>query len=238
MHKDPERRYSSVEALIRDIDHYLRSEPLEAQRDTLRYRARKFIARNRRAVTAAAAVLTLVLGMAAFFTVRLAIARNRALAETARTQRIQRFMLNLFEGGDKESGPADNLRVITMLDRGVLEAQDLNNEPAVQADLYQTLGSIYQKLGKLDRADSLLNSALERRISLFGKDSVETADSLVALGLAPSRSITRSACPMPNGSFREETGHAPSAVRRQRQSVARQGDHRSGPRISGGTRFL
>jgi predicted Ser/Thr protein kinase len=183
MHKDPERRYSSVEALIRDIDHYLRNEPLEAQRDTLRYRVRKFIGRNQRAVAAAAVVLTLVVGLVAFFTVRLAIARDRALDEAARTQRIQHFMLNLFEGGEKETGPADNLRVITLLDRGVQEAQDLNSEPSVQAELYQTLGSIYQKLGKLDRADSLLNSGLERHISLFGKDSVEAGDSLVALGL-------------------------------------------------------
>jgi serine/threonine-protein kinase len=183
MHKDPERRYSSVEALIRDIGHYLRNEPVEAQPDTLRYRARKFIRRNRRAVTTAAVVLTLVIGLVAFFTVRLAIASNRALAETARTQRIQRFMLNLFEGGEKESGPGDNLRVITLLDRGVQEAQDLNSEPSVQAELYQTLGSVYQKLGKLDRADSLLSSALERRIFLFGKDSAEAADSLIALGL-------------------------------------------------------
>lgn len=183
MHKDPERRYSSVEALIRDIDHYLRSEPLEAQRDTVRYRVRKFVARNRRAVASAAMVVTLVIGMVAFFTVRLAIARNRALAEAARTQRIQRFMLNLFEGGEKESGPGDSLRVITLLDRGVLEAQDLNSEPAVQAELYQTLGSIYQKLGKLDRADALLSSGLNSRISIFGKDSAETADSTIALGL-------------------------------------------------------
>ena len=28
MHRDPARRYSSVEALMRDIDHYLKSEPL------------------------------------------------------------------------------------------------------------------------------------------------------------------------------------------------------------------
>jgi serine/threonine-protein kinase len=183
MHKDPERRYRSVDALIRDIDHYLKKEPLEARPDTFFYRAGKFIARNRRAVLAASVVLALVVGMVAFFTVRLAIARNRALAETARAQRIQRFMLNLFDGGDKESGPADSLRVITLLDRGVQEATDLNNEPAVQAELYQTLGSIYQKLGRLDRADSLLGLAVERRTSLFGRDSVETADSLVALGL-------------------------------------------------------
>ena len=183
MHKDPERRYRSVEALIRDIDHYLKSEPLEAQRDTLRYRTRKFIGRNRRAVAAAGLVLALVIGLVVFFTVRLTIARNRALAQAARTQRIQRFMLNLFQGGEKETGPGDNLRVITLLDRGAQEARELNSEPSVQADLYQTLGSIYQKLGKLDRADSLLSSALERRTSLYGKDSAEAAESLVALGL-------------------------------------------------------
>jgi serine/threonine-protein kinase len=210
MHKDPERRYSSVEALIRDIDHYLRNEPLEAQRDTLRYRVRKFIGRNQPAVAAAAVVLTLVVGLVAFFTVRLAIARDRALDEAARTQRIQHFMLNLFEGGEKETGPADNLRVITLLDRGVQEAQDLNSEPSVQAELYQTLGSIYQKLGKLDRADSLLNSGLERHISLFGKDSVEAGDSLVALGLLR---IDQEKLPEAEGLIREGLAVAKHAPR-------------------------
>jgi eukaryotic-like serine/threonine-protein kinase len=52
MHKDPQRRYRSVEALIRDIDHYLKGEPLEARPDTLGYRMGKFVRRNRRAVTA------------------------------------------------------------------------------------------------------------------------------------------------------------------------------------------
>src|SRR4029077_2182341 len=51
MHKDPLRRYRSVEALIRDLDHYRDAEPLDARPDTLRYRARKFIARNRRSVS-------------------------------------------------------------------------------------------------------------------------------------------------------------------------------------------
>src|SRR6202046_1887030 len=37
MHKDVRQRYQSVEALIRDVDHYLRGEPLEARPDTLRY---------------------------------------------------------------------------------------------------------------------------------------------------------------------------------------------------------
>ena len=56
MHNDPAQRYHSVEALIRDIDHYLKGEPLEARPDTLRYRAGKFVKRHRRAVAAAALV--------------------------------------------------------------------------------------------------------------------------------------------------------------------------------------
>jgi serine/threonine-protein kinase len=182
MHKDTRRRYQSVEALIRDIDHYLKAEPLEARPDTFRYRLGKFVRRNRRSVSAAALVFTVVVGLVTFFTVRLAKARNAALDEAARTQRIQRFMMNLFQGGDESVGPGDSMRVVTLLGRGVQEAQSLNSDPKVQAELYQTLGRIYEQLGKFDQADSLLHTALEQRKSLFGPDSAEVAESLVALG--------------------------------------------------------
>jgi serine/threonine-protein kinase len=181
MHPDPARRYRSVEALIRDIDHYLNSQPLEARADTLRYRLGKFTSRNRRSLIAAAVALAMVAGLLVFVAVRLAAARGRTLAEAARTQRIQRFMLNLF--GDRTAGPAGDLRVVALLDRGVEEARILDREPAVQAELYQTLGGLYQQLGKLDRADTLLGSALDRRRSIYGREHPEVAESLIALGL-------------------------------------------------------
>jgi len=182
MHKDPQRRYRSVEGLIRDIDHYLAAEPLEARADTVSYRIGKFVRRNRRPVAATALVLSAVIGLVVFFTFRLTKARNLALAQAAQTQRIQQFMMNLFQGGDEAAGPAADMKVITMVDRGVQQAQALSTDPKVQAELYLTLGSIYQKLGKLDRADTLLRQALEQRKSLFGLDRPETAESLVALG--------------------------------------------------------
>jgi len=183
MHKDIQQRYQSVEALVRDIDHFLKGEPLEARPDTAGYRLRKFATRHWQGLATAAAVFAVVAGLVVFFTVRLAIARNAALAEAARTQRIQKFMTNLFQGGDADAGPADNLRVVTLLDRGVQEAHSLNAEPEVQAELYQTLGTLYENLGKLDQADSLLNSALAQRRALFGPDHPQVAESLVALGL-------------------------------------------------------
>src|SRR5881296_2898279 len=182
MHIEPQRRYRTVEALIRDIDHYLAGEPLEARPDTFGYRIGKYVRRNRASVSAGALIFAAVVSLVVFYTVRLATARNVARAEAARTQRIQHFMLNLFQGGEEAVGPADSLRVVTLVDRGVRDAQSLDGEPAVQAELYETLGSIYQKLGKLDRADSLLRAALDQRRSLFGSDHSEVAKSLVALG--------------------------------------------------------
>jgi serine/threonine protein kinase/tetratricopeptide (TPR) repeat protein len=183
MHKDPARRYRSVEALIRDIDHYLRAEPLEARPDTFSYRVGKFVQRHQRMVVTSVAAIVLVLAMLSFFTVRLAKARNAALAEAARTQRIQKFMLNLFEGGDQAVGPSDSMRVITLVDRGAMEAKTLNSDPKIQAELYQNLGDIYEKLGKFEQADALLQTALAQHQSLYGAYSPESAETLLELGL-------------------------------------------------------
>ena len=181
MHRDPARRYRSVEALVRDIDHFRRSEPLDAQPDSLQYRTGKFLSRNRSAVTAAALAVAIVVGLVVFYTVRLAKARNAALAEAARTQRIQRFMQDLFQGDSESTGPADDLRVVTVLERGVKEARALDGEPEIQADLYDTLGTLYDQLGKFDEADSLLQSALDERKKVYGADSAKVAESLIAL---------------------------------------------------------
>ncbi len=183
MHKDPARRYRSVEALIRDIDHYRRAEPLEARADTFSYRIGKFAQRHQRMVVSGVAAIVLVLAMLSFFTVRLAKASNAALAEAARTQRIQKFMLNLFEGGDQAVGPSDSMRVITLVDRGALEAKTLNSDPKIQAELYQNLGDIYEKLGKFEQADALLQTALAQHQSIYGTGSPETAEALLELGL-------------------------------------------------------
>jgi serine/threonine-protein kinase len=186
MHKAPERRYQSAEAFLRDIGHYLAGEPLEARADTVGYRVGKFVGRNRRAVVASMLLLAGITGLVIYYTSRLAAARNAAIAQAVRTQRLLRFTLNLFNGGDKEAGPASDLRVTMLVDRGIAEAGSLDREPAVQAEFYETLGEVSQKLGQLDRADSLLTSALDRRRAIFGANSASAAESQVKLGLLRS----------------------------------------------------
>jgi eukaryotic-like serine/threonine-protein kinase len=182
MHKDPQRRYPTVEALARDLDHFLNREPLEARPEGLRYRAGKFLLRRWRPLTAAAAIAAFVAGLTIVYTVRVSAARRAAEAESVRTSRIQRFMLNLFEGGDEATGPSEDLRVSALIDRGVQEARALDNEPAVQAELFRTLGGLYQKLGKFDLADGLLRAARDQYRTLMGASADDVGESLVALG--------------------------------------------------------
>jgi serine/threonine-protein kinase len=191
MHKDVHRRYRSVEALIRDLDRFFRGEPLESRPDTLAYRTAKFVRRNAAPVAVSAAALILLTVLLAFFIVRLTSARNSALLQAERAKRIQGFLFNLLDGGDKDAGPAEDLRVVALIDRGVQEAQSLQAEPAVQAGLYQTLGVVYRNLGKLDQADSLLQLALNRRRALLqarspGVTSIDVAQSQIELGLLRS----------------------------------------------------
>jgi len=183
MHKDIQRRYPTVEALLRDLDHYLNGEPLEARPDALGYRMGKFLRRNRIPASATALVVALLIGLVGFYTQRLASARDTALNEAARTQRVQSFLVKLFEGGDETVGPSDSLRVVTLVDRGVQEARVLDGEPEIQAELLQTLGGVLQKLGNLEKADTLLQAALDQRRALFGSDHPDVAKSLLALGL-------------------------------------------------------
>jgi serine/threonine-protein kinase len=182
MHRDPARRYPSVDALARDIDRFLDGEPLEARGDSLGYRAAKFLRRHARIVGAGAAIALAGIALVTFYTVRLQRARDLAVTESVRAQRIQRFVTDLFQGGDEAAGPAESLRVVTLLDQGVLDARALDREPAVQADLYQTIGGIYRQLGQLDRADSLLQAGLAQWRRLAGAGSLEAARGLRALG--------------------------------------------------------
>jgi serine/threonine-protein kinase len=183
MHRDPARRYPTVEALARDIGRYLAGQPLEARPDTVGYRLGKFVRRHRPGVAATAAAIAIVVALVGFYTMRLAGARTTAEDEAARAQRIQLFMLNLFEGGDDAAGPADDLRVLTLVERGVREARALGAEPGVQADLYRTLGGIYQKLGRFDDADALMNTALDSLRRQAGPDDPGVGAILVDLAL-------------------------------------------------------
>lgn len=179
---EPERRYRSVDALIRDVSAFLEGRVLEARPSSVAYVAGKFIRRNRLSLASVAASLVLLAGAAIFFTLRLANARDAAVAEAARTARIQRFMLNMIGDGDQEAGPSNDLKVVTLLDREAQQAGSLSADKQTQVELYETLGSMYDRLGKFDKSEQLFSLALTDAKQTFGADSPKTAEILVQLG--------------------------------------------------------
>ena len=57
LEKDRTRRYESASGLAQDVERYLADEPVEACPPGAGYRMRKFLRRNRTAVTATAGIL-------------------------------------------------------------------------------------------------------------------------------------------------------------------------------------
>ncbi|MFN7992560.1 MAG: serine/threonine-protein kinase [Bryobacteraceae bacterium] len=183
MHPEAQQRYQSVEELIRDVDHHLKCEPLDARQGSWAYRAGKFVKRNRRGVLAASVVLALFAVVVVSFAVRVAIAKNVAVAEAARARSIQRFMLNLFESGKPDAAFSKDLRALTLLERGVKAAGSLNADPETQAELYESLGSEYDMLGSFQESERLLRLALDRMKTALGPEDPKIAEVLLKLGI-------------------------------------------------------
>jgi serine/threonine-protein kinase len=183
MHSDANERYHSVEGLLRDLDHCLKNEPLEARPPSFGYRARKFLGRNRRPMIAGSLIFALVVGLVVFFTVRLAKARDAAVAEAARTRRISDFMVELLGGSDSNAAPSADLRVVTLLDEGAKKARALDADPATQAELYKTLARMDNMLGEYPKASGLMALAVEKEIEAHGPRDMAVADVLVMQGI-------------------------------------------------------
>ena len=96
MHKDPARRYASVDALIEDLRRFTEGLPVQARRDSLGYRAGKFVRRHRVAVgMGSLALLALLGGLAATLWEARAARREAATANA-----VTDFVVGLFEQSD------------------------------------------------------------------------------------------------------------------------------------------
>lgn len=172
LHRDPDRRYGSVEELRADIKRYLRGLPIEAQRDSLGYRLRKFARRNRSAVAGGVAFALLLTAYAATITVQrgsLAIERDRVRTEAATAQQVTEFLVRLFASSDPARSGGATVTARELLDSGAVRVErELSEDPEVQARIMATIGTAYSALGVYDRAEPLLRSALALNRTVHG----------------------------------------------------------------------
>jgi non-specific serine/threonine protein kinase/serine/threonine-protein kinase len=156
LRKEPERRYSSVEQFSEDIRRHLDALPVLARRDTLAYRAGKFVRRNTAAsVAAALVVLSLVGGivMTSWQAQRARAQEAIALAEKARAEHrfnevraLARSVIFDYHDAIKDLSGATAIRERLVKD-GLAYLDSLASEAGGDAELQRELAAAYDRLG-------------------------------------------------------------------------------------------
>ena len=111
MRKDPQRRYASVAQFSNDIERHLQGLPVVARKDTLGYRAPKFVGRHKLGVASAAAVLLLIVG----FSITVTVLWQRAVRERQRAQAVSTFLQDLFSIPDPSQSRGEAVTAREML---------------------------------------------------------------------------------------------------------------------------
>jgi non-specific serine/threonine protein kinase/serine/threonine-protein kinase len=177
LEKDRERRYSSAEALARDIRRYLASEPIDARAPSALYRGRLFARRNRAVVGA-----TLV-AFGALVAVAVTQHAQRLAAERARAeaQMVSAFFTGILESVNPWTMGRD-VTVQQKLDETAADLERFRDQPIVEAQLRHSIGRTYAGLSRFDAAGEHLAVALDLRERELGPLHEETLSSLRELG--------------------------------------------------------
>ena len=184
---EPERRYASAGQLGEEIDRFLEGRAVLAQPDTVSYRARTFVRRNRLAVTAAAVFVSCITGFGV-----VAALQARALAEQSRiagierdkAEQVVRVLVELFETTNPAVRPDGNRMPIGQFLAGAegRALAQLSGAPLVRARLQQVFGLIHAERGEFTPARTALEEALAAQRRLVGPDHPDALESLQALG--------------------------------------------------------
>jgi serine/threonine protein kinase len=185
LEKDRVRRYGSASELSADISRYLRSEPVLAGPATKSYLIKKYAARHRVGMVAAAGVLLLVIGFVVTQAVelhRIRLERDRANRERDRATRITDFMTSMFKVSDPSEARGNSVTAREILDKASTEIEKgLAKDSELEAQMMSVMGDVYSNLGLYPRAELLQRRAVDIQQRALGMESPETLRSMGAL---------------------------------------------------------
>lgn len=178
--KTPEERYETAHALIDDIERFLTGRPVRARPDSAWYRVRKFVRRNRLAVSAASVVFAaMVIGASA-----VAWQARVALAERARAEQVKEFIASVFREADPTQGQGKILSGADLLrqaERRLSDRADVG--PDMRVELLAIIGE--SLFGLQESADSA--RVLEQAVRLQRESAAATDDVSARLHLVLSQ---------------------------------------------------
>lgn len=173
----PAARYASAEALAEDIERHLQHLPVRARPATWRYRVGRGLRRHALGYGAGAAVAVALLtgaGLALW-------QAERAAAEARQSRAVQAFLAQVLSYNDPQQaqGQERTARQLLTLAASQIETQ-FRDQPAVQARLHQTVGTIFFEMGAFQPAVQHLQKAL----ALHSRHDAERVDALFHLAQA------------------------------------------------------
>ncbi|HEY8835469.1 MAG TPA: tetratricopeptide repeat protein, partial [Chthoniobacterales bacterium] len=170
MRKEPARRYASVGQFSEDIRRHLAGLPVVARKDTVSYRAGKFVNRHRIGVVAAALILLSLLGGIIATLIQVRTARR----ERAKAEAISVFLGRTLNASNPDRNAKGQPTVQDILQDASkrLATEELSDQPEVRAELQRIIGESYLSLGQYDLAEQNLTAALETQTRVTGEDGI------------------------------------------------------------------
>lgn len=189
--KDPDRRYSSADALGDDLELALAGRAINARRDSAWYVIRKSAGAHRRTLLAAAAGLALIVGggitlasgqaRASAARQRERMERERADGEATQARAVAYVMSRVVPLGERLDILPGQTPVLALRDRlstieGQLEFGAFAHDPRFELALRTTVAALYaESIAMSGRGETNARQALLARSRLYGANHPQTA---------------------------------------------------------------
>ncbi|HEY7090565.1 MAG TPA: serine/threonine-protein kinase, partial [Tepidisphaeraceae bacterium] len=190
LEKDRRRRYVSAAELGSDLQAYLENRPITAAPPSEMYRVRKFIGRNKVAVTAAAIVAaslligTIVSTMQAIRATRAERLAQKRLEDTtaanASLTAVNHFLTrDMIGSADPAITRGRELTVREALDNAAKAVPGkFSDNPLIEASVRDSVARAYLQLGRADLAMTHAQDVLQRRTALLGENHPDTLSAM------------------------------------------------------------
>jgi eukaryotic-like serine/threonine-protein kinase len=182
MHKDPARRYSTVDELAKDVARHVGGYRVLARPDSIRYRTTTFVRRHtaRVAVAALVAVALVAAGVAAVWQAHVA-RQERARAER-RFNDVRRLANSfLFEFHDAIEDLPGSTKARELVVRRATEYLDsLSREATGDASLQRELGAAYDRIGDVQGLPGFANLGNTQGALASHRRALELREALAA----------------------------------------------------------
>jgi serine/threonine protein kinase/tetratricopeptide (TPR) repeat protein len=178
LEKDPARRYQSASDLAADIRRYLQHEPIVARPATTMYCFRRYARRHVGLMAGLTIACLAVIGGVT----GIAWKASQLQTESTSRQEVATFLRDMLTSIEPEKSAGDVPTVRMLLDdaSGRLEHR-FQGTQMVGADLHETIGQTYHKIGSYKEAESHLRAALQTYRQQLGFSDEQTIQAAAAL---------------------------------------------------------